>query len=203
MTKIRFFQKSPKKYSNTPMNEQVEFVVVGLNSIGRTLAGLLSVSELGSVTLIDDKKVSAKCVTSGYLEIDVGQYRTDATADAIREINPKAKISKKMRLDDDALDSLASKINGNTVLLCCDNMSPKARQHLYTEMQNCCQAIYFFGFDDTEGSGQVVRLTTGGYNADKAIEKIPAGRELPVEGKRLAAKAFAMQVSADQAAEAS
>jgi len=76
------------------MSDTLEFVVVGLNSIGRTLAGLFSVSNLGTVTLIDDKKVSAKCLASGYLEIDIGQYRTDATADAIKEINPQEKINK-------------------------------------------------------------------------------------------------------------
>jgi hypothetical protein len=74
-------------------------------------------------------------------------------------------------------------------------MSPKARQHICAEMKNCCQAIYFFGFEDTDGAGKVVRLTANNYNAEKALEEIPAGRELPEEGKKLAAKAFAMQVS--------
>jgi len=180
------------------MSDNVEFVVVGLNSIGRTLAGLLSVSNLGPVTLIDDKKVSAKCVASGYLEIDVGQYRTDATADAIKEINPKAKINKLMRLDDSAVETLTSKISGNTVMLCCDPMSDKSRLHVCAEMKNACQAIYFFGFNEDDGNCSITRIVPGTYNIEKTLENIPSGKEVPEEGRLAAAKAFALQVSSSQ-----
>jgi len=177
------------------MSDTVEFVVLGLNSIGRTLAGLLSVSNLGPVTLIDDKKVSAKCVASGYLEIDVGQYRTDATADAIKEISPKAKVNKLMRLDESAIEQLTSKISGNTVLLCCDPMSDKSRLHMCAELKNACQAIYFFGFNEDEGSCNITRVVPGTHDLEKTLENIPDGKEIPKEGKFAAAKAFALQVS--------
>lgn len=179
------------------MSDNVEFVVVGLNSIGRTMAGLISVSNLGSVTLIDDKKVSAKCVASGYLDMDIGHYRTDATADAIEQIS-NAKITKLMRLDNSAVENLTSKISGNTVMLCCDPMSSKSRLHLYAEMKNACQAIYFFGFNEKDGNCSITHIVPGTYNVEKTLENIPSGKEIPEEGKLAAAKAFALYVSSLQ-----
>jgi len=176
------------------MSDTLEFVVVGLNSIGRTLAGLFSVSNLGTVTLIDDKKVSAKCLASGYLEIDIGQYRTDATADAIKEINPQAKINKLMRLDESAIQTLTSKISGNTVMLCCDSMSDKSRLHICTEMRNACLAIYFFGFDEDGSDCSITRIVPGNDNLEKTLENIPAGKESLEKGRFAAAKAFASTV---------
>jgi hypothetical protein len=177
------------------MSDTVEFVVVGLNSIGRTLAGLIAISNLGPVTLIDDKKVSAKCTASGYLEIDVGQYRVDATADAIKEISPKAKINKFMRLDNSTIETFTSKINGNTIMLCCDSMSDRSRIHICTEMKNSCQEIYFFGFNEKDGSCDITCIVPGIYNLEKILEDIPNGKEVPEEGKLAAAKVFALQVN--------
>lgn len=177
------------------MSDKQELVIVGLNSIGRTLAGLLAFGGFGTLTLVDDQKVSDKCKEQGYIiPIDLNLPKIEATAGALNEAIANLEIAKVERFDEALTDRLASKISGNTTLFFCEPMSDKARLHMCTMLKNACKAIYFFGFYD-DGTAGVFKVVPSAYNLEKSLDDIPTGKEVCSEGKLAAARAFAAYVN--------
>jgi hypothetical protein len=179
------------------MSDKQEFVIVGLNSIGRTLAGLLAFSEQGKLTLVDDQLVSDRCKEQGYIiPIDLNLPKPEAVAGALNEAISNLEISKVERFDEALIERLVSKINGNTTLFFCEPMSDKARLHMCTALKNACKAIYFFGFYDDHTAG-VFKVVPSAYNLEKDLDGIPTGKEVCSEGKIAAARAFAAYINSN------
>lgn len=175
------------------MSDKTEYVVVGLNSIGRTLAGLLAFGESGTLTLVDDQKVNDKSVPQGYMAVDLGLHKTDAVEATLRETSSFLDIRKYSRLDGELVDRLVSKISGDTVVFYCETLSSNGRLHAYEDLKNCCKEIYFFGFHE-DGSAQFYRATGNMNLQGKHLDKVPDGKENCIEGKKAAARAFGMHV---------
>lgn len=178
------------------MLDKVEFVIVGLNSIGRTLAGLLSTGVAGKLTLVDDKIVTSKSIEQGYLPIDINMLKVDAIEGALREVTFGLRVEKLLRLDEVAVDILASKISGNTVLFYCDPISNKSKVHLCKTLRNSCQAIYFFGFRG-DGSASIFKYKCTSYVQIEDLVAVPEveDKEVYEEGRLAACTAFAMYIS--------
>lgn len=177
------------------MSNKTEYVVIGLNSIGRTLAGLLAFGEDGIITLVDGDKVSEKSLPQGYMPVDVGLHKTDAVEATLRETSSFLAINKhtNMAAFNDLRDRLVSKISGDTVVFYCENLSLNGRLNAYEDFKNCCKELYFFGFHP-DGTAQFYRAIGGMNLQEKQLNQIPEGRENCVEGKKVAARAFGMHV---------
>lgn len=177
------------------MSDKQEFVIVGLNSIGRTLAGLLAFGESGKLTLVDEQIVSEKCKEQGYLvPIDLNMPKTEATISALNESVANLEISEAKRFDEGMIERLTSKISGNTVVFFCEPMSDKARLHMCSSLKNACKAIYFFGFYD-DGTAGVYKVIPGNYNLERSLDEIPSGKEVCAEGKLAAARAYSAHIN--------
>lgn len=177
------------------MSEKQEFVIVGLNSIGRNLAGLLAFGAIGTITLVDDQIVSHKCKDQGYIiPIDLNMPKVEATAQALQDAVNDLEIVKVERFDEVLIDRLASKISGNTTIFFCEPMSDKARLHMCSALKNACKAIYFFGFYDDNTAG-VFKVVPTVYSVERNLEEIPTGKEVCSEGKLAAARAFAAYIN--------
>lgn len=178
------------------MLDKMEFVIVGLNSIGRTLASLLATGVSGKLTLVDDKTVTARSIEQGYLPIDMNMLKVDALEGALREITFGLEVEKLSKLDQAAVDVLASKISGNTVLFYCEPISNKSKVHLCKSLRNSCQAIYFFGFRD-DGSVSIFKYKCTSYVQIEDLAAVPEvdEKEVYTEGRLAASTAFAMYIS--------
>lgn len=176
------------------MAEKTEYVIMGLNAAGRTLACLLALAEDARITLVDDGKVSDKSLDQGYLVVDLGMFKTEAVEATLREVKPRLQISRAFSLDQQLMERLASKIDGRTVLFCCEPMSLKARQHLLNSLGRNCQEIYLLGFSEEDTSG-VHRVVPSSDYSDSRLEDIPEGKESGLtQGMRAAAVAFSTHV---------
>ena len=178
------------------MLDKMEFVIVGLNSIGRTLASLLATGVSGKLTLVDDKTVTARSIEQGYLPIDINMLKVDALEGALREITFGLEVEKLPKLDEVAIDALASKISGNTVLFYCEPISNKSKVHLCKSLRNSCQAIYFFGFRD-DGVVSIFKYKCTSYIQIEDLTAVPEVdyKEVYAEGRLAASTAFALYVS--------
>lgn len=177
------------------MAESTEYVVVGLNATGRTLACLLAVAEDARITLVDDGKVSEKSLADqGYLVVDLGMFKNEAVEATLREVRPRLQIHRSFSMDEQLVERLTSKIDGRTVIFCCEPMSLKARQHLLNRLGMNCQEIYLIGFSDDDSSG-VHRIVPSTSYAYSRLEDIPEGKEQNLnQGMRAAAVAFSTHV---------
>lgn len=181
----------------TMSDDKIEFVVVGMNSIGRSLVGMLAALGTGTITLVDDKMVStgAKSQEQGFGNLDSGMPKTQAVMEAMGEAFYNVKFSEHRLLDEELIQELSSKIKGNTVLVCCEPVTPGTKQHLCKSLENSCKEIYFTGFTQ-EGLGNVFKYTCGS-NADYSpeLDHVPYGKEVASVGRTIAAHVFASIVN--------
>jgi hypothetical protein len=181
----------------TVSNDKIEFVIVGMNSIGRSLVGMLAALGTESITLVDDKIVSAgaKSQEQGFGDLDLGMPKTQAVMEAMSEAFYNIKFSQHKLLDEELIQKLSSKIKGNTVLVCCEPMTLGTKQHLCKFLENSCKEIYFTGFTQ-EGLGNVLKYTCGSHaDCGSELDQVSYGKEVANIGRTIAAHVFASIVN--------
>jgi hypothetical protein len=177
------------------MSQNTNFAVIGLNKVGRTLAIMLGLTKTGTITLIDEDKVSEGNYPQGYSEIDLGMLKTEATKATILELvngNAKIKVVNKVET---ALEELESKIT-NTVVFCCKSMSNKTKQHIWKSLEASCQGVYFCCYDEN-GDYEVHQFGfgDGGYGSG-AMEDFGSAKENTNKAADAASEMFAFCLNA-------
>lgn len=124
-----------------------EFVVVGLNGTGRTLASLLGAYHQGTVTLMDEDLVTKESFNQGYSNVDLGLSKVQAVEEAVTEFSKSSTFRQFTNLDC-LLDDLTSQL-GNTVVFCCKPMTAKTRAYVAKTLASSCPYLYFCGYDAT------------------------------------------------------
>jgi len=124
-----------------------EFVVVGLNGTGRTLASLLGAYHKGTVTLMDEDLVTKESFTQGYSDVDLGLPKVQAVQEAVAELSKSSTFRQFTDLDS-LIEDLTTQL-GNTVVFCCKPMTAKTRAYVSKTLALSCPYLYFCGYDDT------------------------------------------------------
>jgi hypothetical protein len=172
------------------MNQKTDFAVIGLNKTGRALAIMLGLTKTGTITLIDEDKVSESNYPQGYSELDLGMLKTGATKATILEVvNGNANI-RVLNNVDAALEELESKIT-NTVVFCCKSVSNKTKQHIWKSLEASCQGVYFCCYDE-DGDYEVHQFGFGDTRYGCAVmEHFGAAKENTNKAADAASEMFA------------
>jgi len=122
--------------------------VIGVGAIGRQVALQLAAIGAQRLTLIDPDIVEATNVTTqGYRLADIGQRKVEATAAAIRELNPELQLTlcpERFR---------PTRLIGEVVFACVDTISVRAA--IWRAVQRRCQF-----WADGRMRGEVLRILT-------------------------------------------
>jgi len=166
-----------------------EYVIIGLNGTGRTLAAMLALSQNNKILLVDDDTVSETVFEQGYTKIDVGLLKGEAVRDAIKEINSKAIDNIKVMSEpiEASLEELEAKI-GNLVVFCCKPYSNKTRAHIAKTLNNAAQHVYFCSYDD-RGNYEILICADGGKDFS-AVYDLPNSKENPNQYQAAATELF-------------
>lgn len=71
-----------------------KILVINLSAVGTEIVKNLMLGGVGSLSIIDDHKISSEDLLSQYyiLERDIGKYRLDSAAEKVQELNPRVKF---------------------------------------------------------------------------------------------------------------
>src|SRR5690606_5595553 len=106
--------------------------VIGVGAIGRQVALQLAAIGVPRLQLIDFDTVDAtNVVTQGFSRRDVGRPRIDATAEAVRELNPEIELTL-------AHDGFRSRQEVGQAVLCCV-VSISARSAIWRSVSDRCR----------------------------------------------------------------
>ncbi|HSG71529.1 MAG TPA: ThiF family adenylyltransferase [Planctomycetaceae bacterium] len=126
--------------------------VIGVGAIGRQVALQLTAIGASQITLIDfDRVDETNLATQGYRWDDLGELKIEATAVAMRDLNPEIKIE---RIED---RFRASQKVGEAVFCCVDSIT--ARQAIWRAAGRNCRF-----WCDGRMLGEVIRVLTATEN---------------------------------------
>jgi len=171
-----------------------EYVVIGLNGTGRTLAGMLALGLSGNLILVDDDTVSEANFEQGYSDIDVGMLKTEAVKAAIGEITYNGNIQIFTNLDI-AIEQLEGKI-GNVVVFCCKPVSNKTRLHISKALSSASQYMYFCAYNDV-GNYDIFSCGNEPVNID-VLNDLPSSKENISMAKSAASAMYVQHVVKSQ-----
>lgn len=178
------------------MSRKDEYVIIGLNGTGRTLAGMLALSQSGNLILVDDDKVSDANFEQGYSDIDLGMLKVEAVKAAIGEITDNGNIRTLTNLDV-AIEELEGKI-GNVVVFCCKPMSNKTRLHIAKTLSSAAQYMYFCAYD-AAGNYDIFSCGNEPTNTD-VLNELPSSKENVCMAKSAASTMFVQHMVKSQQA---
>jgi len=178
------------------MSRKDEYVVIGLNGTGRTLAGMLALSQNGTLILVDDDTVSEANFDQGYSDIDLGMLKAEAVKAAILEICSNANIKTITNLDV-AIEDLEGKI-GNVIIFCCKPVSNKTRLHIAKTLSNAAQYMYFCAYD-AAGNYDIFSCGNEPTNTE-ILNDLPSNKENSCMAKSAASAMFVQHMVKSQQA---
>ena len=175
--------------------ENAEYVIVGLNATGRTLALLLGAAGVDKITLVDNNVVS-DTNQQGYMSFEKGMLKTTAVKDTLGEMC-STKITTANSISE-IMETLTCNISGNVILIVCDAMTPKSKVHLCNELHSVCKSVFFVGFySDGENSVTHYRNMELESMGLDTVSSLPEGKESLREGRIAASRIFGAIVNVD------